>query len=62
MIAVAYILAFISLLMTILLFLQIKAPLGFTILFPKLGAGALSPLGALPGVSGAALGLLAGAP
>lgn len=60
--AVAYLLAFFSLLMSCLLFLRIKAPLGFIVLFPKLAAGALSPLWVVIGLLGAVLGWLGGAP
>jgi len=62
MIAIAYLLAFLALLMSGLLILRIKAPLGFIILFPKLAAGALSPLWFLLGLGGAILGFPGGAP
>ena len=53
--AVAYLLAFISLLMGGLLILGIKAPLGIMVLFPKLVAGAHSPVWGVTGLLGAAL-------
>jgi acetyl esterase/lipase len=58
----AYFLGFLSLLMAGLLFLRIKAPLGFMIWFPKLAAGALSPLWCILGICAAVLGGLARVP
>ncbi|RPJ50764.1 MAG: alpha/beta hydrolase [Chloroflexi bacterium] len=58
----AGILACISLLMSALLFVRIKAPAGFLIWFPKLAAGTLSPLWAVAGLLGAVLGLFGQAP
>lgn len=58
----AYTLATLSLLMSVLLFLRIQAPRGFMIWFPKLAAGALSPLWAICGVLGLVFGLIGQAP
>ena len=56
----SYFLAIIPLVMSILLILRNKAPLGFMALFPKLAAGALSPVWFLLGLTGATLGGLSG--
>jgi acetyl esterase/lipase len=61
MIIIATILSFLALLMSLLLFIQLKAPWGFVVLFPKLAAAALSPLWCLCGIVGALLGWLSGA-
>lgn len=57
---IAYFLTIISLVMSILLIIRSKAPFGFIGLFPKLTAGALSPLWLLIGLTGAILGGLSG--
>ena len=54
----AYVFGSVSLLMSMLLFLRIQAPKGFIIWFPKLAAGALSPLWAVFGSLGMLLSLL----
>ena len=57
MIALAYILSGVSLLMSVLFFIQLpKPPLGFLVLIPKLTAGALSPYWAIIGAVGAVIG------
>jgi acetyl esterase/lipase len=60
--AMAFFFAIISLFMCGLLLLHIRAPLGFMALFPKLAAGALSPLWCLLGLTGAILGWMSRAP
>jgi hypothetical protein len=62
MVILAYFLTFFCLLMGILLFIRIKAPLGFMIIFPKLAASSLSPVWLVLGVVGAILGGLYRAP
>ena len=61
MIILAYILSAISLLMSILLIVNLKSPLGVLVWFPKLAAGALSPIWALMGAAGTVIGLIYGA-
>ncbi len=56
----SYFLAVIPFIMSVLLIVRNKAPLGFIGLFPKLAAGALSPWWFLMGLAGAILGGLAG--
>ncbi len=60
MIALAYIFSIAALLMSLLLFIRVKVPGGFLLLFPKLVAGALSPLWCLLGIVGALLGWISG--
>ncbi len=56
MIVLAYILSGLSLLMIVLLLIQTKNPLGWIALFPKMTAEALSPIWAIMGAVGAAIG------
>ena len=56
MITLAYILSGLSLLMSVLLLIQSKMPLGWVVLVPKLTAGALSPYWAIMGAVGAVIG------
>jgi acetyl esterase/lipase len=56
MVILAYCLAFLALLLGILLFIRVKAPLGFIVIFPKLAASALSPVWAALGMAGALIG------
>jgi len=56
MIALAYILSGLSLLMSVLLLIQTKHPVGWLVLAPKLAAGALSPVWAVVGAVGALIG------
>jgi acetyl esterase/lipase len=56
MITLAYILSGISLLMSILLLIHLRAPLGWLLVFLKLPAGALSPVWVIMGLVGAVLG------
>jgi acetyl esterase/lipase len=58
----AYMLVSLSLLMSALLFLRVKAPKGFLLWLPKLAAGALSPVWALVALLGLVLGWLGQAP
>ena len=59
MIALAYILSGLSLLMSVLFFIRSpKPPLGFIVVFFKLTAGALSPYWAIMGAAGAAIGAI----
>jgi acetyl esterase/lipase len=58
----AYLLAFLSAGMSLLLFHKNKAPQGFMLWFPKLVAGALSPFFALAGALGVVLGAISNAP
>jgi acetyl esterase/lipase len=62
MIILAYILTGLSLLMSVLLLIQTKNPIGWLVLIPKLTAGALSPIWALMGVVGVIIGWVYGAP
>jgi acetyl esterase/lipase len=62
MAAMGYVIAVWTLLMSALIFWRLNAPLGFMPWFPKLIAGALSPLWLIFGLLGLVLGLLAGAP
>jgi len=57
----AYAFSGLSLLMSALLVVKLKFPLGWFILFPKLAAGALSPYWAILGVVGAIIGGISGA-
>ncbi len=61
MIILATILSGISLLMSSLLVLKLKFPLGWFVLFPKLAAGALSPYWAIMGLAGGIIGGISGA-
>ncbi len=56
MIILAYILTGISLLMSVLLLINIRSPLGWIILVPKVVASALTPFWAILGAVGAVLG------
>ncbi len=56
MLILTYFLAGVSFLMSFLYIIQPKAPLGFMVWFPKLVAGALSPLWAVMGIAGAVMG------
>ncbi len=56
MIILAYILSGLSLLMSVLLIIQTKNPIGWFVLFPKMTAGALSPYWAIMGAIGALIG------
>ncbi len=56
MIILAYSLLGLSFLMSVLLLIHLRAPLGWMLLFLKLPAGALSPYWAIAGVAGAILG------
>jgi len=56
MIILATILSGLSLLMSVLSLIHLRALLGWIVLFPKLSAGALSPYLAIMGVAGALLG------
>ena len=56
MIVLATILSGLSLLMSILLLIHLRSPLGWAVWFPKLAAAGLSPLWAIMGIVGAALG------
>ena len=56
MITLAYILSGISLLMSVLLLINIRSPLGWIILVPKVVASALTPFWAILGAVGAVLG------
>lgn len=55
-------LAIFSALMSGLLFIKNRAPHGFALWFPKMFAGALSPISALAGAVGGILGMVSGAP
>ena len=61
MIALAYILSSLSLLMSALIVGNLKSPLGVMVWFPKLIAGALSPILAIMGAAGAVIGWAYGA-
>ena len=61
MIILANILSGLSFLMSILLVLDLKSPLGVFVWFPKLVAGGLSPILAVMGAAGAVIGLVYGA-
>jgi len=61
MIILATILSSLSLLMSILLLIQAKNPIGWITMFPKGIAGALSPVWAITGVVGAIIGGISGA-
>ena len=56
MIILAYILSCISFLMSVLLLINLRSPLGWIILAPKLVASALTPIWAIMGAVGAVLG------
>ena len=56
MVILAYILSSLSLLMTVLLLIQAKNPIGWITLVPKLAAGSLSPYWAIVGAVGAVIG------
>jgi acetyl esterase/lipase len=56
MITLAYILSGLSLLMSILFLIKLKFPQGWIVWFPKLIAGALSPIWAIMGAVGAVIG------
>jgi len=56
MITLAYILSILSLLMSILFLIKLKFPQGWIVWFPKLIAGALSPIWAIMGAVGAVIG------
>jgi acetyl esterase/lipase len=56
MIILAYILSGLSLLMSVLLLIQTKNPIGWLVLFVKLPSGALSPIWAIIGAVGAGIG------
>jgi len=58
MVSLAYILAGLSLFMSVLLLINIKHPYGWFVIWPKLAAGALSPYWAVIGVIGAVFGLV----
>jgi len=60
MIILAYILSGLSFLMSILLVVKLKSPLGVIVWFPKLTAGALSPIWAIMGAVGALIGRIYG--
>lgn len=59
---VAYLFSFTAALISSLLFLRLRAPLGFVLLGVKLLSNAFAPLLALLGWAGAVLGMLSGAP
>jgi len=61
MIILAFILSGLSFLMSVILVVKLKFPLGWFVLFPKLTAGALSPYWAIIGVAGAVIGWAYGA-
>jgi len=61
MIILATILSCLSLLMSILLLIQTKNPIGWITMFPKIIAGAFSPVWAITGVVGAIIGGISGA-
>ena len=61
MIILATILSGLSLLMSVLLVIQTKNPIGWITLFPKAIAGALSPVWAILGVVGVIIGGISGA-
>ena len=61
MIVLATILSGLSFLMSILLVVDLKSPLGVLVWFPKLAAGGLSPIWAVVGASGTVIGLVYGA-
>jgi len=61
MIILAYILSGLSLFMSLLLLIKVKNPIGWIALFPKMIAGALSPIWAIPGVAGFVIGWAYGA-
>jgi acetyl esterase/lipase len=58
MVALVYILSFWTILMSVLVFWRLRAPMGFMPWIPKLAAGALSPLWLILGLMGFGLGLL----
>jgi len=61
MIILATIFSGFSLLMSILLVVNLKSPLGVMVWFPKLAAGALSPIWGVLGAAGTVIGLVYGA-
>jgi acetyl esterase/lipase len=61
MIVLAYILSGLSLLMSVLLVVKTKFPIGWLLLYPKLTAGAFSPYWAIMGAVGAIIGGISGA-
>jgi acetyl esterase/lipase len=62
MVILAYILSGLSLLMSVLLLVRSKMPVGWFVLVPKLAAGALSPIWAIMGAVGAVIGWTGQAP
>ena len=61
MIILATILSSLSLLLSVLFLIQLKLPLGWILLFPRLAAGAFSPYWATMGIVGAIIGWAYGA-